>query len=228
MTYKNILGIIQARTNSSRLPGKVLLDIRGKPTLERVINRVKFSNLLDHLVVATTNNEIDNGIVNLCEDLGVDVYRGQENDVLGRFLGAASVFKGTTIVRITADCPMHDGAIIDAAIDLYEKSDYDYVSNVVKRSFPDGLDTEVFSYSLLETCNNVAKHKFFREHVTTYIRGVRDDLPSGGFSLGHLIHTKNYAHLRWTLDTEEDLKNICNYYKVLPENFSWLDAIEIS
>ena len=214
--------------NSSRLPGKVLLDIEGKSTLERVITRIKLSKLLDHLVVATTNNEIDNVIVNLCEHLGIDVYRGQENDVLGRFLDAASHFKGTTIVRITADCPMHDSAVIDAAIDLYEKSDYDYVSNVVKRSFPDGLDAEVFSYSLLETCNNEAKHPFFREHVTTYIRGVRDDLPCGDFSLGHLIHTKNYAHFRWTLDTEEDLINICKYYKVLPENFSWLDAIEVS
>ena len=228
MAYKKILGIIQARMNSSRLPGKVMFDIEGKSALERVICRVKLSKLLDHLVVATTDNKIDDSIVNVCNRLAIDVYRGPEHDVLARFLGAAARFEGAIIVRITADCPMHDGQVIDSALKLYKKSNYDYISNVVKRSFPDGLDVEVFSYSLLEICNNEAKHPFFREHVTTYIRGTREDLPRGNFSLGHLIHSKNYAHLRWTLDTEEDLKNICKYYKVLPENFSWLDAIEIS
>lgn len=221
----SVVAIIQARMTSSRLPGKVLMDIGGRSALEQMIRRVGRSARLDAIVVATTVNATDDPVATLCAQIGTPVFRGDEKDVLGRFLGAARDLHADTVVRLTGDCPMHDAAVIDFCVDHFEAGACDYLSNVVERSYPDGLDVEVFTSLALEQTARDAQSDFWREHVTTYIR---DSANPGKFQLGSVVHEHDYSNLRWTLDTAEDLARIRRYFNALPDEFSWLDAVEIA
>lgn len=218
-----IVGIVQARMGSTRLPGKVLKQVNGKPLLQYQIERMKRSKLINDLVIATTEQDLEEPILELCTKLDVAVYRGSENDVLDRYYGAAQKYNADVIVRMTSDCPLIDPIIIDRVIQLYLDNEYDYVSNTQIRSFPRGMDTEVFSIMRLAEAQFNAKKEYEREHVTPYFYMNPDK-----YSIGQLVNKEqDTSHYRLTVDTEEDLKLISILLKELyPKNQSFgLDLI---
>lgn len=211
------VAIIQARTGSKRLPSKVLLNIAGMSMLERVIMRTRQATLVDDVIVATTTNGRDDHIVTLCNLRGVPCYRGSEEDVLSRYRGAAILFEADIIVRITGDCPFIDPTIIDKVILDREINGADYASNTMGKTYPDGLDVEVFTYNALGvTCMN-AVEAYQRSHVTAYIyehperfRLYSSKCPSG-----------DWSNHRWTVDTREDLTFAREVYKRCGDLAPW-------
>ena len=227
----NIVCIIQARTTSSRLPNKVLLPLpygSNKTVLEQVISRVRESKLINKVVVATTINETDNPIENLCKDLGVICSRGSEENVLSRYYQAAKENGADMVVRITSDCPCIDVEVIDELIEKHLKEKNDYTSNSLIRSYPHGLDCEIFLFRLLEEAFNNATENFEKEHVTPYIYKTNKDK----FKIGHLIlkNSKEYEKIRITLDTKEDYTLLCSVYDYLykeNKSFKYNDIIKL-
>ena len=212
----NIVCIIQARTTSSRLPNKVLLSLpygSNKTVLEQVIKRVKKSKLINKVVVATTLNETDDQIEKLCQNFNIACSRGSENNVLSRYYQAARENNAELVVRITSDCPCIDAEIIDELIEKHLKEKNDYTSNSLIRSYPHGLDCEVFSFRLLEEAFNNATEKFEKEHVTPYIYKTN----KAKFKIGYLVlkDSKEYEKIRITLDTKEDYTLLCSVYDYL-------------
>jgi spore coat polysaccharide biosynthesis protein SpsF len=195
----NTIIIVQARMTSTRLPGKVLKTILDKPLLEYQIERLQRVRNIDELVIATTINMTDEPIVSLCHQLGIHCYRGSENDVLSRFYGAAQEYAADAVVRITSDCPLIDPQIIEQVVDFYKSTDYDYVSNCLERTYPRGMDTEIFSMLALSEAFAEATTIPDREHVTPFIYRQ-----SERYRLGYVYYEKDYSHYRWTVDTQED------------------------
>lgn len=223
-----IAAIIQARMGSSRLPGKVLLPIANTTVIALMIERVKKAKKLDKIIVATTENSVDDTLCEALIDMGVDFFRGNENDVLGRFHAAAVDIGASIIVRLTADCPLMDGQLIDAALAEFLVSDYDYYSNVIDRTFPDGLDIEIFSAETLATAARECIDPWSREHVTPYMRNDFDlKVKTGNFRVGHFKSTANFAHLRWTLDTASDYEFFCALAEHDFANLGWLDIVSL-
>ncbi|WP_340302368.1 GNAT family N-acetyltransferase [Roseobacter sp. HKCCD7870] len=221
-----VVAIVQARMTSTRLPGKVLADILGRPLLEFMLKRVQRSQLLDEIWVATTRNAADDPVCELCKTLGLPVFRGDEHDVLSRFVEVCEKTDASVIVRLTADCPLADPVIVDEAVAMLLDGNYDYVSNAIQRSFPDGLDVEVFLRSALKATGVHATSAFQREHVTPYMRsGVYPD--AGKFSVGHLMAPADFSHLRWTVDTQADLDHIIRLTKLLPADCGWMEVIAL-
>ena len=200
--------IIQARVGSTRLPGKVLLKVMDKTILEHVIERVKKAKNIDDIIIATTIKKEDLKIVKLASRLGISIYCGSEEDVLDRYYQAARLFNVKCIARITADCPLIDPKVVDNVISVYIKNfpKYDYVSNTINPTYPDGQDTEVFSFEALKQAWGNAKKSFEREHVTPYISR------SGKFNVFNVQNEKDYSYLRWVLDEERDLVFIREVY----------------
>jgi spore coat polysaccharide biosynthesis protein SpsF len=165
-----IVAIIQARMGATRLPGKVLMDVAGKPVLGHVINRVSLAKTVDQVVVATTDRPGDDAVARYCRDSGVSLFRGSEGDVLDRYYRCAKAHNADHIVRITADCPLHDPAVIDYVDDEYLKVGCDYATNAIEYTFPEGFDIEIFSMAALEKAWTEARLPSEREHVTPYIR----------------------------------------------------------
>ncbi len=199
---KDVVAIVQARMSSTRLPGKVLIDIQGKPLLEHVIDRVKRSRLITRLVIATTGNEKDGAIIEFAQSRGIPYYVGSEDDILDRFYQAAKRFGANVIVRITPDDPFKDPEVIDKAVQYFlDHPELDYVSNTIEPTYPEGLDIEVFSFDALEKAWRKAELPSEREHVTPYIWKNPDK-----FNLANIKYEQNLSHLRWTLDYEEDLQ----------------------
>ena len=218
-----VVAIIQARMTSTRLPGKVLIKVMDKPLLEYQLERVKCSKKIDEIVVATTINDSDHPIIEICHQLGVSFFRGTEKDVLSRYYEAAIEYNADIVVRLTSDCPLIDPDIIDQVITEYLNNTYDYVSNTQVRSFPRGMDIEVFSFEKLEIAFFNAKKEYEREHVTPYIYLNKDV-----FSIGQVINQKNYSDFRITVDTKEDLELISVLLTELyprDNKFSLLDII---
>lgn len=196
------IGIItQARTTSTRLPGKVLLEAGGRTILEHHIRRAEQSGI--PVIVATTTNPTDDAIVVEAERLGARVFRGSEHDVLSRFAGAVREFSLDTVVRITSDCPLIDGHLIRTGVDRFlEIGDGDaYVSNVIERTFPRGFDFEVFSAASLNEADQRAAQEADREHVTPYLHQNR----SGRTVFSHITRSPDASRYRVTLDTTDDL-----------------------
>ncbi len=219
------VAIIQARMTSTRLPGKVLKEVLGKPLLAYQIERVKRSKLVDEIVIATTINETDIPIVNLCDKLGIKYYRGSEEDVLSRYYEAAVIAKADIIIRLTSDCPVIDPYVIDQVINYYliSNNNYDYVSNSLVRTFPRGMDTEVFSFEALVNAYYNAKKKYEREHVTPYIYQNTDK-----FQIANVENKSNESKYRWTVDTEEDfllIKKIIEEQYKKNRNFTMVDIL---
>jgi spore coat polysaccharide biosynthesis protein SpsF len=212
--YKNdnIVAIIQARMGSERLPGKVLMDIAGRPMLWHVINRIKHSRYIDKVIIATTINKDDKQIEDFCKTYNIDFYRGSEDDVLDRYYQTATLWNADIIVRITSDCPLIDSGVVDKVICSYlkNKNNFNGSSNVIKRTYPRGLDTEVISFSALERVWNDAKKDYQREHVTIYIYEH-----AGKFKLYSVENDKDLSHYRWTVDEKKDLKFVREIYKLL-------------
>lgn len=203
--------IVQARMTSTRLPGKVLKKVLGKPLLVYQLERLRRVKLAGEIVIATTTNETDLPIVKLCSDLAISCFRGPEEDVLARYYGAARQFPGEVIVRLTSDCPLIDPQVIDKVIQHYlDSPQLDYVSNVLERSYPRGMDTEVFSFKALQEAYLEAADHSQREHVTPFIYHQ----PSR-FSLANVSYQEDQSRHRWTVDTPEDLELVTKILEAL-------------
>ncbi len=205
-----IVAIVQARLGSSRLPGKVLQDLAGDTMLARVVERLRAARTIDDIVIATTTKETDDPIVQEATRLGALVWRGSETDVLERYIGAARRFSAGAVVRVTSDCPLLDPETVDRVVNGLRSAPVDYASNVHVRTYPRGLDTEVFYLETLEKIFRQATSQAAREHVTAYVM----EKP-GEFALSHITSETDDSDLRWTVDTEEDLALVRALYESL-------------
>jgi len=220
------VAIIQARVGSTRLPGKVLLDVGGRSVLARVIERVRRFTMIDEMIVATSDQDTDNAIIEECDRIGAASFRGSESDVLARFLGAAKATDASICVRLTADCPLLDPSVSDSIISLFVEANgaADYASNKIPQSFPRGLDTEVFSLDALERAARRARQTYERVHVTAYMYRHPEI-----FSLMSVTSDIDRADWRWTVDTPEDLEFVREVYRRMDERgeFSWHDVVRL-
>ncbi len=205
-----ILAILQARVSSSRLPGKVLKPLLGKAMLLRQIERVQRASSVQRLLVATSTDASDDAIETLCRDAGVACFRGSLGDVLDRFYQAARPLAPKHVIRLTGDCPLADPALIDQLVAYYFDGGFDYASNALVPSYPDGLDAEVFRFECLEQAWNEARLPSQREHVTPFI-----NQQPGRYKLGNLRGESDLSHLRWTVDEPEDFDFVSRIYQAL-------------
>ncbi len=199
-----IVAIVQARMSSSRLPGKVLKEIHGKPMIAWVVERTRQAKAVDFVAVATTSDPADDAIENWCRESQTACYRGSMFDVLDRYYQAAKLFAADIVVRVTADCPVIDPQVIDDTIAAFFANQADFAANRLPppwgRTFPIGLDTEVCSFTALERAWKEAKEAHEREHVMPFLYDVPDR-----FKVYQLNTSPDYGALRWTVDTPEDL-----------------------
>lgn len=220
-----VVAIIQARMGSTRLPGKVLLDLVGEPMLARVVNRTRRATMLNEVVVATTTEQADGAIVDLCIKSGWFCFRGSGNDVLDRYYHAAKAYRADVVVRVTSDCPLIDPEIVDLVVSRFlQKGSLDYVSNTLPpRTFPRGLDVEVMSLEALEIAWREDTNPLWREHVTPYIYRHQER-----FALSSVVNDRDYSHMRWTVDTPEDLAFVRRIYEHFGhDRFSWREVLAV-
>lgn len=204
--------IIEARMTSSRLPGKVMLPICGKPEIALLIERLKLSATLDGIVLATTNNDTDDVLAEQAAELGVECFRGSEDDVLDRVLKAALATGTDVIVEVTGDCPLVDWTILDSLVTIHRGGQFDYVSNTLRRSYPRGMDVQVFSTAVLADVARRTDDPVDHEHVSLYIyehpelyrlHNMESGLP------------EKWWDTRLTLDTDEDYRLISRVFEAL-------------
>ena len=222
-----IAAIIQARMGSTRLPGKVLRELSGIPMLQFQVNRVRKSRLLNQTIVATSTLTQDDEIARFCSSKDIPYFRGSENDVLSRYYGAAKAYCVDTIVRITADCPLVDPAVIDRSIELFENNTFDYVANTVPPEtshFPDGSDVEIVSLQALERANREVTSESDREHVTFYFWKSKQ---KNSFSSGQLDNDQDWSKYRFTVDYPEDYDVVTRIVELLNKSnqFGTLEEI---
>ena len=222
-TQMRIVAIIQARMGSTRLPGKVLMNLDGRTVLARVFERVSRFKSIQSVVVATSTNRENDDIAAECARLGVSCVRGSENDVLDRYVQAARKHKAEAIVRITADCPLIDPEVSDSVVKEFLRQHADYASNVFPRTYPRGLDTEVFTRDALEQAWEESTEPHQREHVTPYLY----EHPQI-FQMASTQAEADYSFHRWTLDTPEDMELIRTIYARFPgsAHFTWREVLE--
>ena len=220
--------IVQARMGSTRLPGKIMKKVLDKPLLEYQLERLFRVKHADQVIIASSDHGELQPIADLCLRLGVPYFRGSEQDVLSRYYGAATQYGADVVVRITSDCPLIDPAVVDKVIGFYltHKEEYDFVSNTfAKRTYPRGMDTEVFSYKALKEANEEATDEAEREHVTIFIKRRPER-----YRLKTLPYDKDFSHYRWTVDTPEDFmlieKMITALYPVNP-HFTLEDCLAL-
>ena len=193
--------IIQARMNSTRLPGKVLMSLNKDFTvLQHMINQLKFSKLIDSIIIATTDLPDDDIIEKEAKKLNLECFRGKSDDVLDRYYQCAKKFNSKNIIRLTSDCPLIDPEIVDQVILDYKSECFDYYTNVLNRTFPLGTDVEIFSFEVLEKIWNDATLPSEREHVTSFLKNKKSNL-----KIGNLENSENLKNIRITLDRKEDL-----------------------
>ncbi|WP_104416199.1 aminotransferase class III-fold pyridoxal phosphate-dependent enzyme [Marinobacter persicus] len=217
------VAIVQARMGSSRLPGKVMKSVLGRPMIEVLIERLARSKSIDQIVVATSVEPDNNILVAHVESLGYQCIQGDENDVLGRYLLAANYCNADVIVRITGDCPLADPALVDKVIGGFRKEKVDYFANCNPPMFPDGLDIEVFTRTALERSARMTQETQDREHVTRYLR------ESGAFKTGSLTNNEDLSGWRWTVDELADLEVIRKVFSHFAPNlnFTWQEVAEL-
>ena len=218
-----ILAIVQARMGSTRLPGKVLKEAGGKSLIEILFSRLARSKKIDKIILATSESEDNDSLEEEVKKLGFEVFRGSENDVLGRFYQAARKHAPEVVVRITGDCPLIDPMLVDEVIKLYQEKNVDYASNTEPPTYPDGLDTEVFSFGTLEMAHQQANKPFDREHVTPIMRTEKQ------FQRASYSNDIDLSAERWTVDDPEDfevIKNVIDHFA--PDlSFSWRDVLDL-
>lgn len=222
-----IIATIEARMTSSRLPGKVLLLAAGKPMLEHLVNRLRAVPSLDGIVLATTVNATDDELEEFSRRVGIDCYRGSEDDVMARVIGAAESASADVVVEITGDCPIIDPQIVEQTIRMFKADQADYVSNVQIRSYPDGMDTQVFRLATLQRSAAMTDDVLDHEHVTLHIRNHPEI-----FSHVHLVAPPeiHWPELGLTLDEPKDyelLKKIIEYFEPTNPLFSCLDVVRL-
>ncbi len=218
--------VTQARTGSTRLPGKVLMEVNGTPLLKIHLDRLKKSKEADKIIVATTICEEDNIIEELAKEWGYEVFRGSENDVLDRFYQAVKMFNPLWVVRVTSDCPLIDPMLVDKVIEFTKSNNKDYGSNVIEETFPDGQDVEVFKFMALEMAWNSAIKESEREHVTPYIRNNSNFKGENLFSSISYKNNIDYSKIRITVDELRDFELINKVITDLGYNKSWLEYTE--
>jgi len=201
--------IAHARFSSTRLPAKIVYPIAGRPMIAHVADRIQRCRSVDQVILATSTNPADDLVATWCDALNVPCFRGSETDVLSRFLAAARHFGADVVVRVCADAPLLDPAVIDAAVEQYRRSadTVDYVSNMMTRTFPRGESVEVMKRSVLETMDRRATEPHQREHVTPYLLEHRDE-----FRTADYLHTSDLSHMNWTVDTRADWEFVCAVY----------------
>jgi spore coat polysaccharide biosynthesis protein SpsF len=204
----DVLAVVQARASSSRLPRKVLLPILGTPMLRHELDRVGRARAIDALVVATSVDASDDAIAALCASDGIDCFRGSLDDVLDRVYRAAAARQPRLVVRLTADCPLIDPAVIDAVVDVARARDADIA--VTDESFPDGLDVEVVRFDVLAQAWREAARPSDREHVTLFVRRQPER-----FRIVRLSNDRDRSHLRLTVDEPQDFELVQRIYEVL-------------
>jgi spore coat polysaccharide biosynthesis protein SpsF len=219
-----VIAIIQARMGSTRLPGKVLTDLGGDTVLARVVSRARRCSLVNDVAVATSTDPDDDAIVKECQRLRIRAFRGSEQDVLDRYYRTAQETKAEAVVRITSDCPLIDPGVSDKIIQAFLDVRPDYASNVLERTYPRGLDTEVMTFTALESAWQNAREPHQREHVTPYLYQHPER-----FRLLSVTGERDYGQYRWTLDTPEDLEFLRAVYarRGESEDFSWRDVLSI-
>jgi spore coat polysaccharide biosynthesis protein SpsF len=219
-----VVAIIQARMGSTRLPGKVLKDLAGATVLERVVSRVRRCRLVSDVVVATSAEPADDVILNECQRLGTEAFRGSEQDVLDRYYRAAQQAGAEVVVRITSDCPLIDPEVSDETIQKFLVERPDYASNALERTYPRGLDTEVMTFAALECAWTEARQAYQREHVTPFLYQHPER-----FKLLSVKGDHDYSQYRWTLDTPEDLEFLRAVYarSIDHQDLSWRDVLNI-
>ncbi len=207
-----IVSTIEARMGSTRLPGKTMKEIVGKSMLELLIERLKRTKRIEEIVIATTTEPEDRVIAELAERIGVKCFRGSSEDVLGRVLKATKTYQGDIIVEMTGDCPLLDPVLVDRIINIYLENTYDYVSNTIKRTYPRGLDTQVFSVNVLDEVSKLTNDPADRENVSLYIYEHPER-----YRLYNVEAPPEYRHpgYRWTVDTKEDFQFIEEVYENL-------------
>jgi len=226
-----IAAIVQARSGSNRLPGKVLLEVLKKPILQHQLERILRARQIDGLILATTDLPSDDTVAKIGTIAGCKVFRGSENDVLDRFYRAVRESVPDVIVRLTGDEPFMDPALVDEVIDLFNQdASYDYVSNTLNPTYPDGLDIEVFRFSALEAAWRNARLPSEREHVTPYIYNNSDLRGGNQFRACNHAFATDLSHLRWTLDERADFELVREVYERLypaNPNFGWMDVLAL-
>ena len=194
--------IIQARMGSSRLPGKVMMKLdNSQPILYYVIKQHQFCNLVDKIVVATTELESDDIIAEFTHNMEVDCFRGNSTNVLDRYYQCAKKYNFSTIIRVTADNPFNDPQVVDKVVEEFKSKDYDYITNSLPRTFPQGISVEIFSFDVLEKAWNNAKLPSEKEHVTPYIYNHPDD-----FKISNFRYEEDFSNIRCTVDQDNDYK----------------------
>ncbi len=223
-----IVGIVQGRMASSRLPGKILKKIGGEPMLAQVVERARQAKLIDEVGVATTTDPSDDAVEAFCRKRGYTIYRGSLLDVLDRFYQAAKLMQADVVVRFTADCPLLDPGLVDQTVRAFLDSGADFAANRLpppfRRTYPIGLDTEVCSFAALERAWREATAKHDREHVLPYLYEVE-----GRFKVVVLNYERDYGHHRWTVDTPEDLTLVRRIFRRMARQpgFTWLDVVTL-
>lgn len=217
-----IVAIIQARMGSSRLPGKILMPLAGKPVLQRVVERVRTSQAFDEVVVATSDRAIDDIVVQSAPSFGATVVRGDEADVLSRFGAAAQATRADAIMRITADCPLIDPDLLAQMVAQFRDGDADLVSNCVRRTYPRGLDAELFSRAALDLMLAEAKSVPHREHVTMFLYDHADR-----FRIESVEQAEDLSAYRLTLDTQEDFDLLSRIFGAVgqPDDIRLADVV---
>ena len=219
-----INAIVQARMGSTRLPGKVLMDLGGETVLARVLRRLGRASRIHEVVVATTDTARDDAIENECARLHISCFRGSEHNVLDRYLRAAEQFRSDLIVRVTADCPLIDPELVDEVVAACITGQVDLSCNDVPHTFPRGLDVEAFTIETLRRIHHMADQPYQREHVTL-LAYERPDI----FRTYLVKGDRHVSHLRWTVDTLEDLQLTRAIYAHFEnrDDFGWHEALEL-
>jgi len=220
-----IYAIIQARMGSTRLPGKVMMDLCGSPVIEHVVKRLNKSNFIDKIIIATSFDSNNVPIIDFCKENDIDYFVGSEDDVLDRYYQAAMdnhMKDDDIVIRITSDCPLIDPFVVDKVVEEHISENNDYTTNVIDCTYPDGLDCEVFNFHVLKDTWVNANLSSQREHVTLYIRDNPDK-----FKLGNVKNDIDLSDLRWTLDEKEDFIFIKEVYKNLfnEDSFFTMDDV---
>lgn len=238
-----VAAIIQGRMSSSRLPGKILADLAGQPMLQRVFLRTSRAGTVDKTIFATTTDPSDDPVADYCSFSAIPFRRGSLYDVLDRYYQTAKQAKADVVVRVTADCPVIDPALIDDVVHTLLEGEYDFACNRLPppwhRTYPIGLDIEACTFKVLEKAWNEAKEPQHREHAMPYFyegvelarqsRRLETGISPRGFNVALLHHTADFGDYRWTVDTPEDLEFMRQVYSRFGgrDDFSWKDMLEL-
>ena len=220
---KRVLAIIQARMSSSRLPGKVLLELNGEPTILWIVDRLKKALTVDEVIVATSIDESDNQLFELLRDKKIECFRGDLEDVLSRFIGVLTNSDAEVVIRVTADCPLVMPKLVDQMVNDFFASELDYLSNTIIPTFPDGLDVEIFTKEALMRLNDLSLSSQEREHVTLGIRNRPEH-----FSLSNFVGQTDLSSLRWTVDYEEDflfVREVYSHFEKRESDFEYEEVL---